>query len=121
MIQKAATKCKMVVYGYSYLSLSNRKDKPCIKHSGKKAPVKREPWLGGSWDAKNQENKKCVVLNALTKSGRNVLQFFIFFFKLMIFSEKRNSTIFDQLWPFYLFAFLGLGEGLAFSLTTELI
>lgn len=69
MVRKAATKCKIVVYGYSYLSLSNRKDQPCIKHAGKKAAVKREPWLGGSWDAGNQEIKECVVLSALTKLG----------------------------------------------------
>jgi len=61
----------VVVYGNSYLSLPNRKDRPCIKHAGKKAPVKREPWLAGTWDAGNQEIKECVVLSALalTKSG----------------------------------------------------
>lgn len=40
-IQKAATQCKMVVYGYSYLSLSHRKDQPCIKHAGKKRPYEK--------------------------------------------------------------------------------
>lgn len=57
MIEKAATKYKVVVYGYIYLSLLNRMDHLCINILGKEPLWKENP-------AGNQDTKECAALGA---------------------------------------------------------